>query len=107
MARPRHSSNRIYGEFAQSDHDCKNPSESEQPSQRGYPVTQRYFEDSIRTHRWWVAIAATLLTPWIGPHVDQYVPVGQVLFHAGTENADRGFWVIAAVVLGVILSVVT
>lgn len=66
------------------------------------PVTRRYFEDSIRTHRWWAAIAATLLTPWIGPHVDQYVPMCQVLFQAGAENADRGFWVIAAVALVVI-----
>lgn len=37
------------------------------------------------------------LTPWIGPHADQYVPVGQVLSHADAENADCGFWVIAAV----------
>lgn len=65
-------------------------------------MTLSYFEYSIRTHRWWVAIVATLLTPWIGPHVDRFVPVGQVLFHAGAENADRGFWVIAAVALGVI-----
>lgn len=65
-------------------------------------MTQRYLEDSIRTHRWWVAIVATLLTPWIGPHVDRFVPVGQVLFHTGAENADHGFWIIAAVALGVI-----
>ena len=56
----------------------------------------------MQTHRWWLAIIATLLTPWIGPHIDQYVPVGQVLFRAGTEDADRGFWVIAAAALGVI-----
>lgn len=53
-------------------------------------------------HRWWLAIVATLLTPWIGPHIDHYIPVGWVLFKAGTEHADRGFWVIAAVALGVI-----
>lgn len=56
----------------------------------------------MQTHRWWLAIVATLLTPWIGPHIDRYVPVGWVLFQANTEGADRGFWVIAAVALGVI-----
>ena len=56
----------------------------------------------MRTHRWWLAVVATLLTPWIGPHIDQYVPVGWVLFQADTEDADSGFWVIAAVALGVI-----
>lgn len=56
----------------------------------------------MRTHRWWLAVVATLLTPWIGPHIDQYVPAGQVLFRAGAEDADRGFWVIAAVALGVV-----
>jgi len=67
-----------------------------------HPVTHRYFKGSMQTHRWWLAIVATLLTPWIGPHIDQYVPVGWVLFRAGAEDADRGFWVIAAVALGVI-----
>ena len=47
-------------------------------------------------------MVATLLTPWIGPHVDRYVPVGWVLLQASTENADRGFWVIAAVAVGVL-----
>jgi hypothetical protein len=56
----------------------------------------------MQTYRWWLAIIAALLTPWIGPHIDQYVPVGWVLFRAGTEDTDRGFWVIAAVALGVI-----
>ena len=56
----------------------------------------------MQTHRWWLAIIATLLTPWIGPHIDQYVPVGWVMFQAGTEDADSGFWVIAAAALGVI-----
>ena len=65
-------------------------------------MTHRYLEDAMQTHRWWLAMAATLLTPWIGPHIERYVPVGQVMFHAGTEDADRGFWVIAAVALGVI-----
>ena len=56
----------------------------------------------MQTRRWWLAIIAALLTPWIGPHIDQYVPVGWVLFRAGAEDADCGFWVIAAVALGVI-----
>lgn len=63
-------------------------------------MTKRYFEDSIRILRWWLAIVATSLAPWIGPHIDRYVPVGQVLFHAGAENAGHGFQVIAAVALG-------
>lgn len=66
------------------------------------PMTHRYFEESLQTHRWWLAFVATLLTPWIGPHIDQYVPVGWVLFRAVAEDVDRGFWVIAAVALGVI-----
>lgn len=65
-------------------------------------MTRHHFGGLIRTHRWWVAVAATFLTPWIGPHVDRFVPIGQVLFHAGAENTDRAFWVIAAVALGVI-----
>lgn len=56
----------------------------------------------MQIHRWWLAIIATLLTPWMGPHIDQYVPVGQVLLRAGTEDADRGFWIIAVSALGVI-----
>ena len=56
----------------------------------------------MQAHRWWLAIIATLPTPWIGPHIDQYVSGGWVMFQAGTEDADRGFWVIAAAVLGVI-----
>lgn len=56
----------------------------------------------MQTHRWWLAVIATLLTPWIGPHLDQYVPVARVLFRAVAENADRGFWAISAVALAVI-----
>lgn len=56
----------------------------------------------MQIHRWWLAIVATVLTPWIGPHIDQYVPVGWVLFLAGAEDADRGFWGLAVVGLGVI-----
>lgn len=56
----------------------------------------------MRNHRWWLAIVAALLTPWIGPHIDRYIPVGLVLLKAGTEDADRGFWVIAASAFGVL-----
>jgi hypothetical protein len=56
----------------------------------------------MHRHRWWIAIVATLLTPWIGPHVDRYVPMGWVLLRAGTGNADRGFWLMAAAAVGVL-----
>lgn len=56
----------------------------------------------MQTHRWWLAIVATLLTPWIGPHVDRYVPVGWVLLRVGAEDADRGFWALAVAGLGVV-----
>lgn len=56
----------------------------------------------MQTYRWWLAIVATLLTPWIGPHIDRYVPVGWVLFQAGIEDTDSGFWLIAVETLGVI-----
>lgn len=59
----------------------------------------------MQSHRWWLASVVTLLTPWIGPHIDQYVPVGWVLFQAGAEEVERSFWIIAAVVLGVIYTV--
>ncbi|ACM20091.1 hypothetical protein Geob_1733 [Geotalea daltonii FRC-32] len=51
-------------------------------------------------HRWWLALVAALLTPWVGPHMDRYLPVGWVLIKASTETADAGFWVIAGVLLG-------
>lgn len=50
-------------------------------------------------HRWWLALVAALATPWIGPHIDRYVPVGWLLFQAGAESADAGFWVIAGALL--------
>ena len=52
----------------------------------------------MRAYRWWAALVATLLTPWIGPHIDRYVPVGWVLFQARTASADRGFWLLFSVV---------
>lgn len=57
----------------------------------------RFPRAPLRTHRWWMSVVATLLTPWVGPHIDRYVPVGRVLLQAGAADADRGFWVIAAV----------
>lgn len=50
-------------------------------------------------HRWWLALIAALLTPWIGPHIDRYVPAGWVLIQASAEAPDPGFWVIGAVLL--------
>lgn len=50
-------------------------------------------------HRWWLALIAALLTPWIGPHIDRYLPVGWVVIRATTEAPDIGFWVIAGVLL--------
>ena len=52
-------------------------------------------------HRWWLAFIATLLTPWLGPHVDRYVPIGWVLLQSRAESPDWGFWVIAALFLAV------
>jgi hypothetical protein len=54
----------------------------------------------MQIHRWWLAMVATFLTPWIGPHIDQYLPLGWVLLRSGGEDADRGFWVIAALGMG-------
>jgi hypothetical protein len=53
----------------------------------------------LRVHRWWLALAAALLTPWIGPHLDSYIPIGQVLLRARHESANAGFWVIAVVLV--------
>lgn len=53
----------------------------------------------MKTHRWWLALMATLLTPWFGPHVDRYLPVGWVVLKAGGDAPDPAFWVIAGVLL--------
>jgi predicted metal-binding membrane protein len=49
-------------------------------------------------HRWWLALVAALLTPWIGPHIDRYTPVGWVLAQAA-DGADAAFWLIAGMLL--------
>ncbi len=53
----------------------------------------------MKTHRWWLALIAALLTPWIGPHIDRYMPVGWLLMKVGTESADTAFWIIAGILL--------
>ena len=59
----------------------------------------------MHNHRWWIALVATLLTPWNLPHVHRYAPVGWVLLQARVGNADRGFWVVAAAAVGVLYMV--
>ena len=53
----------------------------------------------MRKHGWWMASIATLATPWMGPHIDRYIPIGRVLFRGGMEGAGSGFWTIAGVTL--------
>ena len=53
----------------------------------------------MKKHRWWLALAAALLTPWIGPHLDGYLPLGWVLLQARSNSPDAGFWAIAGVLL--------
>lgn len=55
---------------------------------------------SLRRDRWWLALVAAMVTPWIGPHIDRYVPVGLALFVARESTPDAGFWVIAALLIG-------
>lgn len=56
----------------------------------------------MRVHRWWLALLAALLTPWIGPHIDRYLPIGWLLLQARAEAPDAGFWVMAGGLLGVV-----
>lgn len=51
----------------------------------------------MKTHRWWLALIAALLTPWIGPHVDHYLPIGWVLIQVRADAPDLAFWVISGV----------
>lgn len=59
----------------------------------------------MKIHRWWLALVAALLTPWIGPHIDRYLPVGWVLLQVSAEKPDAAFWVIAGVSLCVAYAV--
>ena len=52
---------------------------------------------TLRTHRWWLSAIAALLTPWIGPHISDYIPVGWALIRAGSASPDAAFWIIAGV----------
>ena len=54
---------------------------------------------TLRTHRWWLSAIAALLTPWIGPHISDYIPVGWALIRAGGASPDAAFWIIAGVLL--------
>ena len=53
----------------------------------------------MKRHKWWLALVLTLATPWIGAHVDTYVPLGWVVVRALKESPDIAFWIFAAVVL--------
>lgn len=55
--------------------------------------------DQMKLHRWWLALVAALLTPWIGPHLDRYLPLGLVLLQSGAEDPDAGFWMMAGILL--------
>lgn len=59
----------------------------------------------MRIRSWGLAIVTTVLTPWIGPHVDQYVPAGWVLWRGGVEDANKSFWIIAAAGAGLVFLV--
>ena len=54
----------------------------------------------LRTHRWWLAAVAALFTPWIGPHISEYLPIGFLLILGvttglGSDRPDGAFWMIA------------
>ncbi len=53
----------------------------------------------MKRHRWWLAMLGALSTPWIGPHLDGYLPVGWLLLKAVPERPDAGFWLLAGVLL--------
>ena len=48
-----------------------------------------------------LALVAALLTPWVGPHLDRYLPLGWVLARGVQEAAGAGFWVIGFGLLAV------
>jgi hypothetical protein len=41
----------------------------------------------MKAHRWWLALVAALMAPWIGPHADGYLPLGWVLLQARSNSA--------------------
>lgn len=47
-------------------------------------------------HRWWLALVGAVLTPWVGPHADAYLPLGWIVLRALRDTPARAFWVIAA-----------
>ena len=53
----------------------------------------------VKVHKWWLALVGVLLTPWVGAHMDSYLPVGWVLIQAAAEGPDVGFWIMAGVFL--------
>lgn len=54
------------------------------------------------SYRWGLALVATLLTPWIGPHADSYIPLCAVLVRAAGESPEAAFWLLAGGMLAVI-----
>ena len=52
--------------------------------------------------RWWIAAILTLLSPWPGPHVDGYLPLGWVLVRAAQDLPDAFFWALASGLLLVV-----
>jgi len=55
---------------------------------------------NLRTHRRWLAAIAALFTPFGGPHISDYLPIGFLLIlrlatGLGSERPDVGFWLIA------------
>ena len=50
----------------------------------------------MRRDRWWLAAVLTLLSPWLGPHVDGYMPLGWIVVYAFGQHPDAFFWVLAA-----------
>jgi hypothetical protein len=54
---------------------------------------------NLRTHRWWLAAVGALSTPWFGPHITDYIPVGWALLRVGSGDPDAAFWILAAILL--------
>jgi len=52
-----------------------------------------------------IAFVIALLLPFPGPHIDSYLPVAAVAFHPDARDADRGFFVLLAIILGIYFAV--